>query len=662
MFLDTFAEQIKPRPKVRMLDWCRRHVQNENGRPYDHNAYPHLGAPGGPCDAFDDPTVREIVLQFASRLGKTFFGQSCHMFTAGCSPAPCMFVSASEKITGEIIARTYTLLENNSALSHELNRPDRRKQDCIELANCRVFVGWARSVTTLADKNVKVGHANEIDKWDRPKTRTEHNEHGELEVSGSTEGDPLDLFLDRAKDFPNYKYILESTPSVADISRVERRRLKSSNCSFWVPCPRCKKYQVLKFPRMRIPKAENGDWDADLAFRTAFYPCEACNSPIQEHDRAWTMRFGVWVPEGCAIDHGKALETATERREALAKGTFSDDFPVHYCKQPYVIGEPSRDGLVAGFQLSSLCALSLSWGKVARTWVESEGSQTSRWNFINQWLGETWRLEKRTEDWESIGRRLIIGSPRYEVPLWASILTCGIDRQLNHYKYEVVAWGPGSTCHVVDYGVHEELDWIHRNVVTRKYAHADGDSLQITKTLIDSGYNPAEPYQYSHDCLSAGFMVLCCKGSSVPLGTPFRDSELSDSTLMPGLPLIMVDPNWTQGQLERRLTKLKPGDSGALSLFSDSVHNHKDFLKQLLNDEPESKKDARGNTLIVWNRATSYPNDYRDCFRYADVAHLLWADGGAIPSREQLKYQVAPSVAPRLRMDDGRPFLVTERT
>lgn len=660
MFLDTFAAQIKPRPRVRMLDWCRKHVQNENGRPYDHNAYPHLGAPGGPCDAFDDPLVRIIALQFASRLGKTFFGQCSQMFTASAAPAPCMFVSASEKIAGEIIARTYGLLERCSALVDQLAREDHRKQDCIELDNCRIFVGWARSVTTLADKNVKVGHANEIDKWERAATKIERA-NGETTVHGSTEGDPLDLFLDRAKDFPNYKYILESTPSVAGVSRIERARLGSSNCSYWVPCPGCQQYQTLKFTRLKWDRDENGDHDPDLAHKTAHYRCEACDAKIEDHHRAGMMRLGVWVPEGVAIDHAKALEVAKERSSQLAAGTFSSEFAGHYAAQAYCIGTPVRDGMTAGYQLSSLYALSLTWGAIASKWVTSHGNQTSLWNFINQWLGETWELDKRTKDWESLGRRLIVDLPRETVPLWGTFLTCGIDRQKDHYKYSVVAWGPGGTAHVLDYGEHETLDWIHHNIVCHEYPHSDGGKLGISKTLIDSGYDPAEPYQYSLTSLQQGRIVLCCKGSSTALEAPFRESALGDGTLMPGLPLILVDPNWTQGELERRLFKLRPGVDGALSIYCDSLGAHKDYLKQLLNDEATAKKNARGNNVITWNRATEYPNDYRDCFRYADVGHLMWADGLQIPTRHQHNNQeVAPSV-PRLRMDDGRPFLVSER-
>jgi phage terminase large subunit GpA-like protein len=643
-----------------MLDWCRRWIQNENGRPYDHNAYPHAGAPGGPCDAFDDPLIREIVLQYASRLTKTFFGQAACLFTAATAPAPMMLVSLSEKLTTDIIARSYTMLEKCPPLAGELLPENRRAGDCIELADCRLYGGWARAIGTLADKDIKVGHANEIDKWER--------------LSTSIEGDPLELFLERAKNYPNYKFVLESTPTIASYrdrdgkwhgSRVERARLASSNCSLYVPCPHCRMYQILKLARLQWDKDENGEPDIDVAFKTARYLCEHCNGEIRDQHRPAMIRMGVWVPEGCGIDHEKALAVAQDRHEQLANDTFSNTLPGHYWQHDYILGTPTRDGYSAGYQLSSLYALSLTWGRIAAKWLSVQGNAINLWGFINGWLGETWKIEKRTEDWEAVSRRLIVDLPRFVCPIWSTFLSAGIDKQSDHYVFVVIAWGPGSTAHVVDYGTHESIDCIHEKIITREYEHADGGPpLRVAKTLIDTGFDPAEPYHYSQNCLlrNPPIVMLACKGSSTSLPTPFKESELGENTLMPGLPLILVDTNWTQGELDRRIYKTRPGEAGALSVFHDAPQAHKDFFKQLLNDEPEHVRNARGNDVVVWNRGTDYPNDSRDCVRYADVAHLMWADGLAIPMRAQSLVRPTKKVPTPLTTEDGRPYLIIERT
>jgi hypothetical protein len=62
------------------------------GHPYDHFAYPHLGAPGGPLDAIDCRQYLEIWLQWGTRLGKSFVGQVGAMKTADVEPCPMLYV------------------------------------------------------------------------------------------------------------------------------------------------------------------------------------------------------------------------------------------------------------------------------------------------------------------------------------------------------------------------------------------------------------------------------------------------------------------------------------------------------------------------------------------------------------------------------------------
>lgn len=90
------------------MDHIRR---QDDGRPYSHSAYPHLGAPGGPCDSFDQPSVRRIWLQFASRLGKTFFGQCAALKKADSDPGPMIFASSIQRTAMEVIGRTYGMME-----------------------------------------------------------------------------------------------------------------------------------------------------------------------------------------------------------------------------------------------------------------------------------------------------------------------------------------------------------------------------------------------------------------------------------------------------------------------------------------------------------------------------------------------------------------------
>jgi len=641
--------QFAPAPKKRMLDWAIRNAQNENGEPYNHNGYPHLGAPGGPCDAFDDPRIRRITLQFATRLGKTFFGQCACMFTADQSPAPMMFASSVEKVAHDVVGRTYTLLEKCKPLVEQLLREDLRGLDRIDLAHCSLYVAWSRSPSTLGDKNIKVGHGNELDKWERAST--------------SKEADPLDLFLDRAKDFPSYKFILESTPSVRGLSRIEKLLHQSTACKFLVPCLHCKKFAPIDFHQIKWDRLANGKQDADKARETARYVCKFCEAEMFDHDRRWMMRMGVWCPAGCGVDHDQAMTVAVERQEIVRRGRLSEIRPGQFWKQDYVLGEPERDGINAGFQLSSLAALKLTWGDCAAAWVSSYQSPTSLQNVVNQWFGETWAPKKRDEDWEKVGAPLISEVPRFVAPVWSSLVTMAIDRQLDHYKYLVEAFGPGFRSHTMDFGEHVQLDWIIKNIVKKTYQHEDGGTIGVRFTLIDSGYDPEEPYNWVLKCLRdrPRTMMFPCKGSSTALGLPFKQSVTPDNSYIPGLPLIMVDGDWSQGELNRQLYKTNPGENGSTAVFNAPIAELEDFFRQLLNDHQVINTDKRGQQKLVWNKDPSWPNDFRDCKRYAKTAQLYVTGGRDIPARSVGPLPARVPTLPRTTMPDGRPFLATER-
>lgn len=618
---------LRPRPRIRLLDWCRENVQTDHGRPYDHMAYPHLGAPGGPMDAFDCPQYLTIWLQWASRLGKSFFGQCALMKTAACDPCPMMFASADQKLGVEVTARTYRMIDRCPPLRDQLRPPSRRKQDLVELGDCRVFVSWARSVSTLADKAVRVGHANEIDKW----------EH----VSTSKEADPLKLFSDRFKEFPSHKKIFESTPALKQASRIERGRLASTNCQYWVPCPQCWRYQLLTMDRVRWEKNEAGTSDKDLARRTARYVCQHCEAELRDEHRGPMMRHGVWVPEGCGVDDAVAREAAEQWRASglpMWRG---------WAESPWITGIPARDGRDAGYQLSSLYALQLSWGRIAEEWCDSQRNTQNLRNFINQWLAETWEHIKRRATWEQIGAKLIAAElPRFVVPSWASLLTMGVDRQEDdRYPWMIVAWGPGRRCAAIAYGECESLAEVEATLLGRAYSNQDnGPPHRLAFTLVDSGFRPEGIYEFCLACVRKQVQVWPSKGSSQSLDAEYREAVLGQNTSMPGMKLFHIDTIRTQLWAEKVIHTLQPTDEGGFCLHSGSLVEHQDCLEQLLNDAAVADVDSHNNARESWERVNQHmPNDFRDCLRNAYAAMLIATRGRPIAER---KAQQQPAKRP----------------
>jgi phage terminase large subunit GpA-like protein len=620
-----------------MLHWNCKNVQTHEGRAYAHDAYPHIGAPGGPCDAFDLWQYLTIWLQWASRLGKTFFGECATLKTADSDPCPMMFASADAKLAKEVVGRTYGMIERCPRLREQL--PKRRRQDLVKLWFCRIFVAWSRSASTLADKAVRVGHANEIDKWEHPST--------------SREADPLKLFDDRFKEFPAHKKIKEGTPQLKHSSRVERGRLASTNCQYNVPCPHCDRYQTLRMGDGKSrggivwEKNEAGKSDKELARKTARYLCLHCGEAIRDEHRGPMMRAGVWCPEGCQVNDAEAKKVAAE-------WPTRQDFWGGWQSSPWVTESPLRDGRDAGYQLSSLYALSLGWGDIAAEFVDSKANQQNLRNFINQWLAETWEIVSRKETWEQVGQRIINAEYRRGVvPKWASLLTIGVDYQHGKgiYPWVVDAWGPGRRNATIAYGEADSLDELEQGVIRTAWTHADGGpSLKIHTGLIDSGNRPLGIYEFCERFNRSGIQLFPCKGSNRALASDYDRVVLGQNTAKPGTVLYHVDTVRSQIWMERTIHDIPRDGDGGFSLHAGNLFEHQDFLQQLLNDAPVEKLDAHNNASESWDRIdTNVPNDLRDCKRYAYAAMLIASRNGRIYPRDYTAPKPVEQVPSRVR-------------
>ena len=659
--LESTMRYLSPRERTTTLEWCRSHARNVDGRPYSYSLFPHLGSPGGPSDTMDDPNIRRIWLQFASRLGKTYFGQCCAMKKADCNPGPMMLASSVEKTAVEVTERTYRIIEHSPKVAWQLRPKIRRRQSCIDFDACQCVVAWSRSVSTLADKEVEFGHANEIDKWEHQST--------------SREADPLQLFLDRFKNRPHHKILMESTPSIRGNSRVESGRLGSTNCEFFVPCPHCSQYQTLKMgtkerPQLYWQKLPNGRSDKDLARKTAYYICEFCEEKIEDYHRSMMMRYGVWVPEGCKVNSVEAYKAAdTVYQSTLPPDARTKKSVKHEWKgwkeASWVAGTPLRDGPDAGYRLSSLYALSLGWGEIASAFVSCTGKPQELRNFINQWLAETWENLKRTESWEQLGQRIIDKEqPRGVAPDWTAILTVGIDRQASdgqaYLPWVVDAWGPMGRCATIDYGNAESFDDM-LGVVTKSWPKAGGgSSLRIDFGVIDSGYKPDGIYEFCRQCHAQRIPVWPGKGSNHVLESEYRLSQLGPNTSMPNMTLIYIDTVRSQLWLDSQLD----GTQGKYTIFNDSVYGHQDFLEQLVNDASLDVLDPSNNVKQVWQRIDArVPNDMRDCRRQSYIARLIKCGGRDIAVEQvvDLKATSPPRrnavVNSGITREDGSPWL-----
>lgn len=575
-------------------------------------------------DAFDNHRIRTISLQFATRLGKTFLGQCLSIYVADVDPAPSMHANSTETLAKQVIERTYKMIRGRSdlrALLLKKHEKDQR-QDTVEFVGNILYGAWAKSVSTLADKDLKFGHAGEVDKWEQTST--------------SKEADPIELFTDRFKNYQSTrKVLIESTPTVKGASRIEGFLHAGSYCHLWVPCSECRKYQRLEKDQILWDHPKTGRSDPALAFATARYVCPHCKAELLDDSRAWMVQRGVWVPQGASVDDMAAIEVAENRIMEETGDPWQG-----WSQSPWIVGDAYRDGPDASYQLSSLYALSLSWGDIAKKWIECQGKPQKLRNFINQWLGETWAARKSKSTSELVAERIGTDRPARVVPEWARFLTVTIDQQAadgGFVVFVIMAHGPDDRAAVIGHGQSDKgLEWVWENICTVSYPFegGSGDSLIPLVTAVDSGWDTKKTYAFcnSHP------RCFAIKGSDGDLGgQPYRVSTLDKTsrTGADGQKLILVATDFWETDLQHRLDDVPKEVDGCLSLSRNAAADF-EYLDQLLNGVLTDKIDSRGNARLLWiKKAEEDPNDFRDATRYGlCMGALVLEDlGGRYPAR-----------------------------
>ncbi len=135
-----------------------------------------------------------------------------------------------------------------------------------------ITIAGANSAAGLAARPIRYALLDEVDRYP---------------ASAGAEGDPMSLPIKRTATFRNRKIVMVSSPTVKGASRVEAAWLKSNRQSYWVPCPDCGHFQILRWPNLEWP-------DADLA--AAAYRCEHCAALIPGYRKSWMLARGEWRP------------------------------------------------------------------------------------------------------------------------------------------------------------------------------------------------------------------------------------------------------------------------------------------------------------------------------------------------------------------------------
>lgn len=593
---------IAPRPVAPSWEWVCKHGRSPEGQQFDGDLVPWAK---GVCEAWDDPNVREIVLMWGTRLGKTMISLQLMAKAMATNPLPGLFATKDEKLAKRTSRnKIYKVLKAIRQTRRQL--PPEHLQNMLEirLAESTWGVAWAGAESLLADIGVVYGWANEVTKWRDNKTTDGH----------MLKGSSFSRFLERFKEYwHSRKVIMESSPGLKGHCNISAKYEASNQCRYHVPCPHCKHRQVLKMGRgdgtggITFEKLSDGRLDPDLAERTAYYECEKCHKKIRDEQRPRMMKCGTWAPKGCTVNrNGK------------------------------VCGRPERNCDIWGGQLSSLYSLQLRWGDIARKFVEVRKKPAELQVFVNDWLAETWEPYHVKSEPEEVAERIAVEIRPGVIPKWATWLFAAVDVQAEYFKWMTVACGPGERVAIVDRGICDSWTEVYEHCVNRPVKHEDGGSpLLPCLVLVDSGDGKRtdEVYKQCRAWSRADRLVIPCKGANTDMaGEPYQRITVGDGTKRGskvqkrqalrnhGVLRIRINSFYYEPILQRWLDVRRPEDDDSLSV-PEELCDDPDFIRELCNGAQSDEPSKMDPDRLLWvPRWANEPNDFRDCLKYCRCA------------------------------------------
>lgn len=580
----AFAEVFRPRERLSLSAWADRYRQlagkaaSEPGQ-WRTDRTPYLREP---MDALSvNSEVEEVVLWFGTQLGKSETCNNWIGYTIDHNPGPIMLVQPTLDLAKRYSKqRIAALIDASPVLRHRV-KPARARDSGNTLLEKEfdggiLIITGANSAAGLRSMPARDVLFDEIDAYG---------------LSVEEEGDPISIAEKRQDTFARRKRLKTSTCTVKGQSRVEQAYEASDRRRYWVPCPHCAEYQVLKWSGLK--------WD-DGKPETVRYCCAHCGALIDESSKNEMLAAGQWRAE-----------------------------------QP--------EARVRGYWLSSLYSPLgwLSWEKIVREFLDAhtanaQGDTTLLQVWTNTRLAETWELQGATVSEIEIQKRAEPYGLR-TVPRGVLLLTASVDVQGDRLELAIHGWGRGEEYWVIDYAklygdpaddtVWMQLDELLKTPLKNAY----GIDLRISACAIDHGGHHSQKVE-TFTRPRHGRHVIAVKGSSIAgkpvIGKPSeRDTNWKGKKVRAGARVWPVGSDTGKYVLYQRLALAQPGPG-----YVHTSNELDDEFYRGLTAETLVTRYVKGRPRSEWVLKKGQRNEPLDLWVYgyaalAYVGALRWKEG-----------------------------------
>jgi phage terminase large subunit GpA-like protein len=518
------------------------------------------------------------------------------------APGPVMLVEPTVELAKRFSRqRIAPLIENTSVLAERVSDP--RERDSGNTILAKEFPGGvlvatgANSSVGLRSMPARFLLMDEVDAYP-PSASTG--------AAGTEEGDPVDLAIRRTGTFANRKIAMVSTPTIAEVSRIEQAYLESDQRKYFVPCPHCETFQILRWAQVKWPDRKPAE---------AWYECDRCHGPIADHHKPPMLERGEW------------------RAEAVG------------------------DGDTAGFWLNGLYSPWTTWGQLAKDFLRARKSPERMQTFTNTVLAETFQQAgaTKTDAHELLARREPYRADRI-LPAGVVLITAGADLQADRIEMEIVGWGRDEESWSLAYVVlpgdpaQRELWDMLDQALSLTFEHPCGRELKIAAACVDSGFHQSIVQQFCNERTHRKVYPIKGVAGQRPIW-PRMHGHSADRR-----PLWMVGVDAAKEALYARLKITERGPGFCHFPISDQYDLG--YFEQL-TCETCRVRYSKGFAHREWTKKAGARNEALDGRNYAYAAlHSLIAGGFRLNKQaqqfesmlaEDTKQQQARQQAPRRR-------------
>jgi len=473
IYAEAYALGMKPDPILTVSAWADRdrYVGSDESAvpgPWRTSRTPYLRQIMD--DLSPSSPVQRVVFMKPARIGGSEVWKNALGHAIVCAPAGVLLVlptnpdaKAQSKENVKPMFRNTPALRERVAESKA--RDGRATIDYTEFPGGRLIIVGAQSVSALSNRTVRLVLCDQVDQWPD-------------DVQG--QGDPLGHAELRCSSYGRRRKIyITGPPSVRGRSRIYRELMKTDVRKQYLPCPACGHMDYLTWNGKDWFDASTGHhhsifWGEDPPEQARML-CSGCGELIDE----------TWKPQ--MLDRAEWRPTRTPTPQDL---------------------------ITTGYHLSSVYSPSdwLTWGQMAREFVDKHHDPTTHQIWVNQRAGEPWeeRAERVAEPHELLrpykpdgsGGLVEVYGKGVRVPAGVGILIAAVDKQQSWLEVVVKGYGAGDESWLIDWeripgDTSRDEIWLELDQYLRTtFRHASGREIRIEGVAVDARFEPDNVYKF----------------------------------------------------------------------------------------------------------------------------------------------------------------------